>query len=315
MPHIQILPAIPSFGEKVADTLSKSLGQIGSAAVQHRNQVKARENDQRVFQEYMNDPHQSPMKAIHYHSQLSREGQTASEPLFKAAITASSKPNLFSPSEKIFDQKRAETINKFVEHAPKIDQISGTIEHIKSLSKDLSSLSSPFTINPFGKKETAFDTAGFTALQPIIEIFNPRGVIPQRKIEMLTAKYAPRWWESRGTREAKIEELERLNDKAKGHQEKFRKLAQKYGGFDQIPYNDLANLMTEGEHIIDDAVAGKGKSSRASSAMSAEHGEERFRAGETVGKLPPASGAKGAIFKDSNGNRFISDGKSWKKVA
>lgn len=77
---VQVLPAVPSFGEKLATALT----QAGADIAQGYQQRNAKQQDQEIFNSF--DPNDSPINQIQKFSRLSPETQKNLTPLFSQIL-------------------------------------------------------------------------------------------------------------------------------------------------------------------------------------------------------------------------------------
>ena len=101
------------------------------------------------------------------------------------------------------------------------------IDRLKELSKGLAGGTGVqgYAKALIGSADAAeFNERGLLALEPVLKVFNPRGVIPQRKIEMLRDQFAPKASDNRWTIDGKIKGLEALVEQAENHSQMIGKL-------------------------------------------------------------------------------------------
>jgi hypothetical protein len=79
MPGVQVLPAVPGFGEKLADVLAQAGGNIGKGLIE-RNQ---RQNDQTIMNQLAQNPSPSSMDLIKGYMSLSKPTQTTLAPVME----------------------------------------------------------------------------------------------------------------------------------------------------------------------------------------------------------------------------------------
>jgi len=74
MPQVQVLPYVPSFGERLADTIGQGLGNIGSSYFQGKKAEQINAKDQDIINQ-LGAPNLSPLQAITLVSKLSPQKQ------------------------------------------------------------------------------------------------------------------------------------------------------------------------------------------------------------------------------------------------
>lgn len=82
MPQIQVLPAVPTFGSKLAQVLGAAGANIGQGYAQR----KQRRADESVLEGIMKNPNASPMDMIGAYGKLSPEARKDLQPLFNTIL-------------------------------------------------------------------------------------------------------------------------------------------------------------------------------------------------------------------------------------
>lgn len=84
MPQLQVLPYVPSFGEKLTDTIGKAVGEVGEAHYKAKNKKAEEAKEAKKaseFQEILADPNKTYMQKIAGFYKLSPAQQKASQSL------------------------------------------------------------------------------------------------------------------------------------------------------------------------------------------------------------------------------------------
>ncbi len=204
-----------------------------------------------------------------------------------------------SPFQKKMQEKSADFLMSGLEEGPKAASSRENIDRLRDLSKELE--------GPVGYGKALINSAdaaefnerGLLALEPVIKIFNPRGVIPQRKIEMLKEKFAPKATDNRLTIEGKLKGLEALVKQSEEHSNMIKDLYNQYG--ENIPMEAIINYEANSEKIIDSVLSTKTEGDRTTEDDSFE-------------KPPSAKKNKGVIIEnEETGESLISNGTRWIK--
>jgi hypothetical protein len=82
MPGVQVLPAVPSFGDKLAEVLGQAGSNIGQGLIE-RNQ---RSNDQKIMNQLASNPNATSMDMIKAFTNLSKSTQATLAPLMQQYI-------------------------------------------------------------------------------------------------------------------------------------------------------------------------------------------------------------------------------------
>lgn len=82
-----------------------------------------------------------------------------------------------------------------------------------------------------GSAGTELETIGHTLLEPILKIFNPAGVLPQSKLEILRGIYTPRATDTEAVANAKLNGLERLYNRSLKILQTKKQLIENFGGY------------------------------------------------------------------------------------
>lgn len=204
--------------------------------------------------------------------------------------------------EKKIQEKTADLYFNTMKAGAQAENMEGTIKRIRDLGEDLggvTGLAGYYSGTSGSAKE--LDALGLTLLKPFLEIFNPVGAIPTRKIEMLKEVVTPTAADNRWIREGKLKAAERLAKSAKLHSDKMGELFNEYGS--NIPLGELAKYSANSEKIIDDFL---------SESLKEESIDEKV----TFDKLPPPKNREGSFIKNEKTGQIFQaspDGSRWIK--
>lgn len=112
---VQVLPTLPTFGEKLIDTLTQAGSRIGEGiASQRRNRV-----DQSIFNQLSANPESTPLQQIQAFAQMSPQAQQTLSPLFTHLIDLQKNQSTRKEEEALKAQQEhedvAETINSLAD--------------------------------------------------------------------------------------------------------------------------------------------------------------------------------------------------------
>ena len=140
-----------------------------------------------------------------------------------------------------------DTIKKAGEYAP----ISTSLNEMKELSKKFSGAKAIAGINPFSdawKNSANFEALSDTVLEPVFELYNPRGTLAQSKVSLLRSRLKPNWYDPQSVIDAKIAALQSLIDHKKAQADKYKKLIVQYKG--NPPVTELIKAQGEDDDAI-----------------------------------------------------------------
>ncbi len=208
---VQILPYIPSFGEKIMPQLAESIGNIARGYQTHR----ANQNDQKILEGLAQNPNASPMDIIKSISALSKDKQATLTPLFQQHLKTQAKQQEVSQKAQEEDNKKFESSNAVLGVADDLEKLlpytgSTKVPFSKSFNAQ------PGGLNREGlEKRNEFDTLAASAASFFRDL-DTKGQLPQGLYEKVILPRLP-----------STEVSEREN---KGRINGLRTLAKKYGG-------------------------------------------------------------------------------------
>ncbi len=216
---VQVLPAVPSFGEKLANVL----GQAGSDVAQGFIQRNQNQKDQEIINSF--DPNASPIDQIRRFSQLSPQKQQALTPLLQQYLKTQG-------TQQAAQQKQeAEALKKQEESAGLKNALDFLDENIEySGTKYIPGFKS-FTAGGLKRdvveKRAEIDSTGFLAADQIFTHFN-KGTISKDKLKVIQNDLAPKSNLSERENKARINALRRMANLPKDiSPEKFNKILDK----------------------------------------------------------------------------------------
>jgi hypothetical protein len=214
------------------------------------------------------------------------------------------KPEL-TPFQKEMQQDRAKLLSETLRDIPKITESRKNIDRMRELSKGLKGLTGYGKAAIGSEEATEFNALGLTAIEPVLKVLNPRGVIPQRKIEMIRDLYSPKASDNRWTIEGKIKALESFTENAEKLGEVMSGLYRMYG--ENIPMQALTEYETLASSLIDNSLSKRG----------AADVNRDGQPDKMVMKRPTADVARNnkgrVIVNQETGEKLISNGSRWVK--
>lgn len=198
-----------------------------------------------------------------------------------------------------------EAVKEYVKSKEALDSANNSLinlDRINELAQETSGLFNYAKSQlPFGKKAAQaaeLDALGFTAIQPVVKIFNPSGPIAQRKLEQLSTKFAIKSSDYLPVIKGKTAALKRYATQSKELAIQKMELIKKYKG--QIPTEELVALDEKWNAIADQSL---------SDIETIEKQVDPSVVPFEVGKM------KGKTVSDpKTGVKYVSDGVSWRKV-
>lgn len=161
-----------------------------------------------------------------------------------------------TPFQKKMDEKRVDFMSETLFNAPHVADSRRSLERLKELSQGLKGIEG-YAKAAYGSEDaTEFNTLGLAAIEPVIKVFNPRGSIPQAKIEMIKKEFAPRASDNRWTIEGKLKGLENFTKNAEKLQETMKGLYELYG--ENIPMEAILNYEKMASGLLDRSLSEKG---------------------------------------------------------
>lgn len=293
--------------ESLGGSLGRVLGQ--RQAVKEAGAQRARSGSliQEAIEKAAMDPvtgerrELNPMELISALTQAQSSGAFPEDIQKYGALYSTLRKQAQQPSffQKEFQKGIAKQIIDTTQEAGKLAAAESNLDAIEQL---IPQVSGPVGYFPTGAAKE-LDARGLAAIEPVIKIFNPRGVIPQQKIEMVKSLFAPKSSDLVTTIEAKLKALRSFNDKAQGHAQNFLDLVNQYG--ENIPLQELTNYEKESNKIIDEAIT----------EYRSPKGDVEVKKEVEMKSMPMASQHKGKLIRNTqSGKRYKSDGKRWKEV-
>lgn len=209
---VQVLPYVPSFGEKLAPALSQAVGDVA----QGYQQMRANQNDQRILEGLGQNPNASHMDLIKAFSSLSKGKQESLTPLFTQYLKSQQKQQDVAQKTQEEDQKKFESSNAVLGIA---DEMEKLIEYTGStripFTKSAGARPNAFFNREGLEKRNEFDTLAASAASFFRDL-DTKGQLPQGLYEQVILPRLP------STKVSERENRGRING--------LRTLAKKYGG-------------------------------------------------------------------------------------
>lgn len=243
---------------------------------------------------------------------IGEDGQLNPQTLLDKALGAGINPQLagqvmkmsgvgakqeLTPFQKKQQEKGADRFSELQTERSGLAQTKQSISRMKELSEETSGLGALGGITGMSGSAAEMTALGPQIIQPTLKILNPRGAIPQRKIEMVMDMATPKPGELKWKQQAKIKVAEDMARVADIRSQKELELQEKYQGM--IPAEEMANLEKSVESEIDNIVS---KSLTVDSLNQAD-----AQMGDKYEEIDDQTG-------EPTGNTFVFNGKSWVKV-
>lgn len=201
------------------------------------------------------------------------------------------KPEPQTYLDKLKTRAYFEEENQLDKELPLLLDAKKNLEEVEKLSNELGWLGA---IKKYTSEEgRTLEALSFTALQPIIKLFNPAGPLAVKKLEMMTSMYQIKADDSPITRQGKIIALKTLNNQAIERLQDRKKFLQKWNNnpprAEEDKFNQESELMLDA--MLDVGFAGK--------AFVNQEG------------LPTGEKWKGRSMTSKDGTKIYYDGTQW----
>jgi len=234
------------------------------------------------------------------------------QPIIQDVIKQSAQQRLKPPAKpevtpfgKKMQEAGAEFLSETMLNIPKVAESRKNIERMRELAKNLRGVSG-YAKAAWGSQDaTEFNALGLTAIEPVLKVLNPRGVIPQRKIEMIRDLYSPKASDNRWAIEGKIKALESFTESAEELGQVMGALYQMYG--ENIPMEALTQYEALASGLVDRTLSNRGASDVNNDGQPDIQSFDRPTA-------QMARDNKGRIITNQKtGEKLISNGSRWVK--
>lgn len=218
---VQVLPYVPSFGEKLASSFGQAIGDIGQGYIEG----KQKQRDDQSLNEIVSNPNLTPMQQIQAFSKLSPRSQQTLTPLFNTLLQTQGRAQV--EQGKIASKKEEKQL------AQEEDR-KGLEEGLDFITKNIGYTGNqyiPFTQSWTGggvnreavQMREEIDATGFLAADKVFTHFN-KGVISKDKLRVIQEDLAPNSKLSERKNLARVAALRRMaNLPPDISQEKFNK--------------------------------------------------------------------------------------------
>lgn len=190
---VQVLPAVPGFGEQLGQALTGALGNIGQGLINRRDFKQ----DQNILGQMASNPSVSPLQQIQSYAALSPQLQNTLGPVFSEFIKSSQRSHAAGP----------EASSDAIGLKTALDKLDDNIEFTgtTALPGTKSFLGGSLNRDAREKREE-FDTLGFWSTDQVFTHFN-KGTISKDKLKTLKDDLAPNSKLSERQNKARINSL------------------------------------------------------------------------------------------------------------
>lgn len=182
-----------------------------------------------------------------------RRSQFDSEATARSVVSQKSKPEKAAPKsefQKTIEKKSAEQLIKLEEDIPKAEDALSNLDRIEEISnkylKGISGYAKAF-IGTESAKE--MENLGFTAIEPIIKLFNPVGPIPVQKLKIIREEFQPKATDMQTTVAGKINALRRIGNQAVARAKERVRIIRQFEG--NPPEEVIKTFDNESENLRD----------------------------------------------------------------
>ena len=190
---------------------------------------------------------------------LSRDLAYASEGVQRQEISGLNQEKKPGALQLNYEKKVAE---QYSSDKTEVQKLSSSISDLDRLSELSEGPLSGITgyLKALGGSEAAneFDTLAFTALAPVLKIFNPVGALPTQKVKILEQKFTPKATEPSWVINGKLNTLQRIASQAKQRAEERIKYVESFGG-EAPPFGALEKFDNETTKIAENLIDAEAK--------------------------------------------------------
>lgn len=194
---VQVLPYVPSFGEKLAGVLGQAGGNIGEALVNKHYKNQANEKDQEILKKFGSESNLTPMQQIQTFASLSPDRQKSLSPLFSQLIK-NQKGNADLQNQNEEKQIERGSIDRLRELKHQTGKTFGAVTGFNKI----------FNRGQLEDREE-IDTTGLLLADKVFTKFN-KGTISQAKLKLITEKLAINSGLNEREYEGRLKALERI---------------------------------------------------------------------------------------------------------
>lgn len=188
------------------------------------------------------EKHQQDQLAEQNRHNLATEGEKANKPVKPAPLTEFQK-GLAKENVKQYVKAESDLVEA--------DKTLRDLDRIEELNKKVGPLDS---INPFNEESAELNSLGYTAIAPIVHIFNPVGPIAQKKLENILKTFGIKATDTREQIRGKVTALRRYAADTKALSERKIALMKEYDG--NPPIGELTKIDAAGRRLTDDMERG-----------------------------------------------------------
>ncbi len=251
------------------------------------NQAKA-EKDKKALQDITSAHALVDASAIEDEAKQELKDKIQAGEISLPAVKELVKPPKTVPQQKLSEFEKGvakENVKRYTEAEKDLieaDRTLGDLERIDELTEKLEGPLGFFkALNPFNEDASELNSLGYTAIKPIIKIFNPSGPLAQKKLEQILTRFGINATDSSAKIKGKVNTLRRFATAAKEISEKRIALIKEFNG--NPPLGAMSEIDKIGQNLIDE-MAGNNKK--------APEGKVRVRNKQTgqVGSVTPFEG-------------------------
>ena len=210
------------------------------------------------------------------------------EDLLKHQVKESIKPKKPTKAQQIIEESNAKQYIEDVKTLPEFYDTKKNSEYVSQLYDSMGATAPIKGILGVGKSKE-LETISFALLQPFIKLFNPAGVLAQKKLELMKDMYHIKASDFPWQVQGKLAAIERYNNQAIDRTKKRIDLYEKYDG--AIPRGVMDEYYRENDTLLD-------------SMINANVMKEEI-------KNIPLDPAEYETAVGPDGTRYVSDGTRW----
>lgn len=168
----------------------------------------------------------------------------------KPAKASTTKPEPLSPFERTLQNEEAKKVVKLEEEIPKAKDALANLDRIDELAKNELSGVTGFAKAIFNTESAKeMENLSFTAIEPIIKLFNPVGPIPVAKVNIIRQQFQAHPGDLLTTIRGKNAALRRIGEQGLARAQERIKLIYEHNG--KVPPEKLQEFDSQSSQLID----------------------------------------------------------------